>query len=404
MNNQLVDSNNNTLLSTPDERRYRVVLVHPSAGLNWSGGTETFAMELARRLSPYFDVELLSEAEASGDPLFYRVGGISRIHAYPVVRHPLLAPILQRFATHPAILIEHLSCFLPYAIHLLRRPADLIFPCNDYGGLAMAACVRALIGTPILFTEHGSFLGDGRTLVRNLRFRPDQLVVFSEAVEAFVRSRQPSQSVSIIPNGVDLNRFTPEGSHMDFGLPKPIVLCVASVARHSHKRVELAIQAMKQLPQGSLLVCGDGPDHDYYQSLGEKLIGAERFAIRTFSHEQMPAVYRSVDTFTLPSVNEPFALSYMEAMASGLPVVTTDDEIRRFIVADSGIVCDVTNPDIYATALAGVLNGEWGPRARQNATRFSWDVIALRYRDLILQTIAKSKQANNKLHLKKVNS
>lgn len=396
MNNQLVDSNNNTLLNMPDERRYRVVLVHPSAGLNWSGGTEIFAMELARRLSTYFDVELLSGA--SGDPLFYRVGGLSRIQAYSLVRHPLLAPILQRFTTHPAILIEHLTSFLPCAIHLLRQPADLIFPCNDYGGLAMASFVRMLRGTPILFTEHGSFLGDGRTLVRNLRFRADQLVVFSETVEAFVRSQRPSQSVSVIPNGVDLDKFTPEGTRLDFGLPRPIVLCVASVARHSHKRVELAIQAMKQLPQASLLLCGDGPDHDYYQSLGEELLGTERFAIRTFSHEQMPEVYRSVDAFTLPSINEPFALSYMEAMASGLPVVTTDDEIRRFIVADSGIVCDVTNLDIYAAALVEVLDGDWGLRARQNAMRFSWDTIALRYRDLILQTITKSRKASNKLH------
>jgi glycosyltransferase involved in cell wall biosynthesis len=391
MNMQLIDPNNNAQLTTQGEQRYRVVLVHPSAGVNWSGGTEIFAIELARRLNAYFEVELLSGA--ASDPLFYAVGGISRVDAYHMVRHPLIAPLLQRFTTHPAILIEHLTSFFPCAIRLLRQPANLIFPCNDYGGLAMAAFVRAIIGTPILFTEHGSFLGGGRTLSRNLRFRPDRLVVFHETVAAFVQSLRPSQPVSIIPNGVDLDRFTPEGSCIDFALTRPIVLCVASLARHDHKRVELAIQAMRQLPQASLLLCGNGPDRAYYQALGDELFGSKRFAIRSFSHERMPEVYRSADAFTLPSLNEPFALSYMEAMASGLPVVTTDDEIRRYIVADAGIVCDVTNPDTYAAALTEVLSGEWGWRARHNAMRFSWDVIALHYRDLILQTITQSRKA-----------
>ena len=173
----------------------------------------------------------------------------------------------------------------------------------------------------------------------------------------------------------------------------PIVLCVASLKRDSHKRVELAMESMARLPQGSLLVCGDGSDRAYFQTLGEQLLGSERFAIRTFPYEQMPEVYRSVDAFTLPSIDEPFGLAYVEAMASGLPVVATDDEMRRYIIADGGILCDVTNVDIYAAALAEVLKGDWESRARQNAMHFGWDVIALRYRDLILQMITQSRKA-----------
>ena len=103
--------------------------------------------------------------------------------------------------------------------------------------------------------------------------------------------------------------------------------------------------------------------------------------------EKMPEVYRSVDVFTLPSINEPFSLAYMEAMASGLPVVTTDDEMRRYIVGDSGILCDVTYTEKYADALFQVLKINWQQKAINNALRFSWDTIALRYRDAILETI-----------------
>ena len=223
------------------------------AGFNWSGGSEIFAIELAKRLGRYFDVELLSGAECGS--FCHLAGGIPRVHAYDMVRHPLIAPLLHRFATHPEIVIEHLTSFLPCALRLLRRPADLIFPCNDYGGMAMAAFVRALKGTPILFTEHVGLMGGGRSLSRNLRFRPDRLVVFSETVAAFAHSLRPSLPVSIIPNGVDLDQFTPEGTRIDFDLAKPVVLCVAGLKRNSHKRVELAMQAVARLPDASLLLC-----------------------------------------------------------------------------------------------------------------------------------------------------
>jgi glycosyltransferase involved in cell wall biosynthesis len=391
MTQKLLHSDDEAQRTITNERPYRVVLVHPSAGVNWSGGSEIFAIELARHLNTYFKVELLS-GDACGS-FCYPAGGIPRTHAYQVAQHPLIAPLLHRLATHPEILVEHLTSFLPCAIHLLHQPADLIFPCNDYGGLAMAAFVRVLRGTPILFTEHVGLMGDGRSLTRNLRFRPDQLVVFSESIATFARTLRPTQAISIIPNGVDLNRFTPEGKCINFGLARPIILCVASLKRNSHKRVELAMESMARLPQGSLLICGDGPDRPYFQALGEQVLGSERFAIRTYPYEQMPEVYRSADAFTLPSIDEPFGLAYVEAMASGLPVVATDDEMRRYIIADGGILCDVANLDIYAAALAEVLKGNWELRARQNAMRFGWDVIALRYRDLILQMITQSRKA-----------
>jgi glycosyltransferase involved in cell wall biosynthesis len=390
---QCLNIKDNLLDNSQTREPLNVVLVHPSAGVCWSGGSEIFAIELARHLTPYFKVTLLSGAKCGDFSLVS--GGIPRSHIYNLVRHPLIAPLLYRFATHPDIVIEHLTNFLPCASYLLTHPVDLIFPCNDYGGLGMAALVRAIKGTPILFTEHVGLMGDGRSLSRNLKFHPDKLVVFSEEIAEFGHHKQPNQSISIIPNGVDLNRFTPEGKNIDFNLPSPIILCVASLKRQSHKRVELAMQAVARLSSGSLLLCGDGLDREYFQSLGEELLGKERFAIRSFPYEQMPEVYRSADIFTLPSEDEPFGLAYIEAMASGVPVVATDDAMRRYIVGDAGILCDVTNPDIYAAALNKILQEDKRNLARENAMRFSWEAVALRYRDAILETISQSK---NKQH------
>ena len=372
------------------ERPPRIVLVHPSVGVIWSGGSEIFTLELARQLTKYFEVELLSGADC--ESFCRRAGGITRDRAYELVKHPLVAPWIGKLATYPEFAIEHLTNFIPCASYLLRQPADLIFPCNDYGGLAMAALVRKIRGTPILFTEHAGAMNGGKALARNLKFRPDRLVVFSEDIADLARQIQPQQQVNIIPNGVDTYCFSPVGETIDLDLPSPVVLCVASLKRDSHKRVELAIEAVA-MTGASLLLCGDGIDRDYYQQLGDRLL-PNRFAIKSFTYLEMPAVYRSAALFTLPSQDEPFGLAYIEAMACGIPVVATEDAMRRYIVGDGGILCDVTDTESYAMAIAEALKREWKNLPRQNALRFSWSNIALRYRDLILNTIDRTKKQN----------
>ena len=368
---------------------YRVVLIHPSAGVNWSGGTENFAIELSHHLSPFFEVELLGGSDLC--PNYYPAGGIPRTLARDLVNKPIIKPLLSSISTHPHIFVEHLTSFIPCTVRLLQKPADLVFPCNDYGGLAVAALVRRFIGMPILFKAATGLTGEGKSLTRCLRFQPDRLVVFSQTMKDFVRDRYPQQATTIIPNGVNLNTFSPEGESLDFNLNRPLVLCVASLSRRDHKRVELAIRAVAKLPSASLLVCGDGPDRDYFQSLGDELLGEGRFAIKTFPFEQMPAVYRSSDIFTLPSEDEPFGQAYIQAMACGLPTVATDDEMRRNIVGDAGILCDVTQIDTYASAIATALTRDWHHQTQTNVLRFSWDNLAKQYRDLIIETIEQSK-------------
>lgn len=386
MTQEIIDTKNHRLEEFQGKQnRYKITIIHPSAGVNWSGGSEIFAIEISRCLSNYFDIELLSGAECG--EFSRKSGGIPRAYTYDFINQPWIKKFAHRFSNHPEIVIEHLTNFLPCVIHCLTNSSDLMFPCNDYGGLAIAAAVRAIKGTPILYTEHNSLLAEGKCLKRNLSFSPDHLIVYDKKTATFALDLKETQQVSTIPSGVDLKQFTPFGKKIYFGLTKPVILCVASLNRNNHKRIDLAINAVSRLPQVSLLLCGDGPDKDYFQAQCEKLLGSSRFKICTFPFKKMPEVYRSADVFTLPSINEPFGFAYVEAMASGLPVVATDDEMRRYIVGDSGILCDVTNSEIYADALSKVLQTNWQKDSVKNALRFSWDAIALKYRDVILETI-----------------
>jgi glycosyltransferase involved in cell wall biosynthesis len=101
--------------------------------------------------------------------------------------------------------------------------------------------------------------------------------------------------------------------------------------------------------------------------------------------EKMPEIYRMADVFTLPSASsESFGNVLVEAMASGLPVVATDDPVRREIVGEAGIFIDPTNTDEYAKALQKALDTNWGDAPRRQAEKFSWDSIAQKYEELMV--------------------
>ena len=365
---------------------YKVTLIHPSAGVNWKGNSENFAIELARYLDNYLEVELISGADCGS---FSRpIKSFSRSDVLNWQFYPQLDCLLHRWFKNPEVAIEHLTSFLPCLIYLLNHPADLIFPHNGYGGLFVANCIRAIRGTPILFTEHSSLSQQSEDLRHNLTLKPDCLIVPNPAVAKYVQHFAPHQSFKMIPYGINPLEFTPVGKSIVTGLPKPTILCVAPLKRYGNSRIELAIKAVARLPEASLLVCGDGCDRDYFQELGDRLIGAERFQVRTFAYAQMPQVYRSANVFTLPSLEAFRGLAYIEAMACGLPIVATDDPVRRYLIGNGGITCDVTNINIYAKSLRDALDRYWlQQQPITNAARFDWQKVALEHREAIQQTI-----------------
>ena len=90
----------------------------------------------------------------------------------------------------------------------------------------------------------------------------------------------------------------------------------------------------------------------------------------------MPAWYAAADCFTMPSLTESFGLTYLEAMACGLPCVAPDDAVRREVIGEAGTFCAVADPDAYAGALAETLRRPWGDLPRRRAERFPFAATA----------------------------
>lgn len=218
----------------------------------------------------------------------------------------------------------------------------------------------------------------------NLITKPHAFVALTQRQADWAKKASPwfRHKIAIIPNGVDLTKFNPAGKKIKLKLQRPIVLMVAAIV--PYKRVEQGIAAVSRLKQGSLLLLGKGPQDKRTDSLGYKLLGKDRYKRLSLPFIKMPNYYRSADLFTLCSAStEAFGIVYLEAMASGLACVATNDASRREIIGKAGVY--VKNPDDvkeYALALEKALKIKWGATPLVQANKFSWDAITQKYEKL----------------------
>lgn len=357
-------------------KKPRVALIHPAVGATL-GGSQIFALELAQHLQAQCDVTIFSNKKVNElcQPVFSMTRGkLSKDKNFAIES---FLKFVRKFVTNPDILSEHLSSFFPVFLKLLRGNYDVIYPNNGWGGLLVATAYRKFTKKPVIFTEHNGMLCGGKIARRNLKFKPDKYIVLSEDVYTWVKINYPDCNVEFIPNGVDLTKFSKDVPSAVTGLPHPIILVVGR--NQANKRLHLAIEAVAQMETGSLLMLSSEAGTEEVRALGEELLGTERFRMMNVPYEQMPAYYNECDVFTLPSLQEPFGLVYIEAMACNKPVVAPKDPSREFIVGEGGILCDVTNINEYKQAIETALATNFGDKPREQAQKFSWKFCAERY-------------------------
>jgi glycosyltransferase involved in cell wall biosynthesis len=168
--------------------------------------------------------------------------------------------------------------------------------------------------------------------------------------------RHAADRTVIAPLGVDVERFRPAARMKD----RPPTLLFVGQLRH-YKGLDDLLQAMTGLPQARLLVAGDGPMRTKWEARGRSsdLKGRVNF-LGKVDDADLPAVYRSADVFVLPANSraEAFGTVLLEAMASGLPCVTTEvGSGTSYVVQDglTGIVVPPRDPEALATALQPLL-------------------------------------------------
>jgi len=285
-----------------------------------------------------------------------------------------------------------LNCI--FSLKLLRSlilfKPDIVMPTNGGVQTLIIKMFSQFFSWKVVITGHA---GIGAPDKWNILLRPDIFVSPSKRGAVWAKKLFFSKGIRIeqISHGVDLKKFSSKVKMIDIKLERPIILCVSSF--DSYKRVDLAIKAVSKLDKGNLLVIGGDREQRKIDSLVHKLLGKNRYLKTRVKPNEIPKYYASSDIFTLPSTeNEAFGMVYLEALASGLPVVATDDELRREIVGDAGILVDPTDIDSYAKALEEVLEIDWENKPRTQAEKFSWEKVVEKYENLFEELVQENKE------------
>ncbi len=194
--------------------------------------------------------------------------------------------------------------------------------------------------------------------------------------------------IGVIYNGVDSVGFSASSE----GKPADPVRLLTVSRLIKRKRIDLLIEATGLLKQWGIQVrlniAGDGNLGDELQTLVEKLnLGEEVNFLGLVEAEDMPAVYRANDIFVMSSVHEGMSNAMLEAMASGLPIVTTRCEGVDELISENGIVVDGFDAESIARALRRPIENRqlyrnMSASSRQMAHTFTWHQVARQYMDL----------------------
>ena len=192
-------------------------------------------------------------------------------------------------------------------------------------------------------------------------------------------------NAALIPNGIDLQRFSPGVGERDhFGLPRDRSIILMVSALIESKRVADGIRAVAAVPGVHLVVAGDGALRDETDALAATLLPG-RFTRLTVTAADMPALYRSADVFLHMSLLESFGNVFIEAMACGLRVIGHDTARLRWIVGDHEPLVNTESLAAVSRAIAETLatRGDRSDDDHLRIERFGWDRVGADYRAFI---------------------
>ncbi len=261
-----------------------------------------------------------------------------------------------------------------FPMRLRREHPDLVhlhfpYPLGEVARLALGG------GTPTVVTYHCDIVRQRRLLrlyeplLKRVLQRADRIVVTSPP---YLRTSPYLPAVtakcSVVPLGIDVGRFASNGNgsanghrvHLRrrWGIPEEAFV-VGFVGRmRYYKGLDHLVRAMARVPAARLLLVGDGPLRRRLQQLTASLGVSGRVTFAgDVSDSDLPAYYRAADLFVLPSTGraEAFGTSLLEAMAAGLPVISTEVASGTSWVNESGTTGLVVPPG-DATELAAAID------------------------------------------------
>lgn len=256
--------------------------------------------------------------------------------------------------------------------------------------IASKAMRTPKVGTHHSFRDNHRFSDTVFTLARGVFDdavrKVQRHIAVSPSAEAVVHRYYPELPVTIIPNGIDTDRFSLSVQPWERNDDAVDILFVGRMdPRKGAKYLFAALPYLEQrIPNYRVTVVGTGWMQKYYDAQ-IPLTLRHRVVFKGYaSPDDLPRYYKSADVYCSPATgNESFGIVLLEAMACGTPVVASDIDGYRWVVTPGkeGLLVPPRSPRHLAEALATValdpdLRQRMGAAGRQRAEQYAWPRIA----------------------------
>lgn len=237
--------------------------------------------------------------------------------------------------------------------------------------------------------------------------KADIIQCLSTYLAGWARARDFKGVIEIVPNGVDVAHFSQSYADAQINEVRDMlgkrmgdVYLVSTSRMVAKNALDDVIRALAHLPPHVKFVnFGFGPDRAVLEEVAKSAGVADR--VQLLDHpglEALPKYLRACDVFVRPSRSEGFGISFVEAMAAGLPVIATQeggiadflfDEKRNPGVPITGWAVDKDVPEQVAQAVRDIMENPEKVRAvvataRQMVTdTYDWNHVAARMRSKV---------------------
>lgn len=250
---------------------------------------------------------------------------------------------------------------------------------------------------PVVITQH-SFLGRGQIRQARLAFEKADIVMpVSQSLRQAIEAYGIRANFQVVPNIVDTGLFHPNPQPRTGTGPKRL-LCVCLL--NENKGIRYLLEAVAALPPEvgpwQLDIVGDGPERQPLEALVRKLDIADRIIFHGIQPKpQVADLMRAADLFIVPSLTETFSVVAAEALASGLPVLTTRcGGPEEFVDRRNGLAVSPGSTRALCDGLLDLL-GRLETFSREATSRYArerfapeqvGDIVHRTYEGLVLRT------------------
>ncbi|WP_117168536.1 glycosyltransferase [Paraliobacillus sediminis] len=311
-----------------------------------------------------------------------------------------------------------LSTHHQFLEEIIKWQPDIVHSQCEFSTFRIAKHIAKMVSVPIVHTYHTIYEDYthyfspnhkwGKAMValftRKILKHATTVIAPTKKVRALLQSYRIDQPVSVVPTGIYLKQFTESlaANKKQFifdtcNIPHDhqILLFVGRLAKEKNIEEILSYFAQLAIPKLTFLIVGDGPHRDYLQHYAEQLSITHQVKFTgLIEPKDIASYYQVADLFVSASNSETQGLTYIEALASGIPAICRQDPCLENVVTNGVNGFQYLDYTDFSNAVCSLLKDptlyqQFSINAAQGIVRdYSSRAFAVKIQDIYENTIA----------------